>query len=121
MGVFGISFRARSSQLVLAETSFHQPQKSQPYQATYKSQSGSKRQRLSYTPEESAAMVKNSSEGASASETNAINLTRMVARLQHILVTPDSATESRLRTNRYEREKVGTVCIYHFPTLELDS
>lgn len=56
-------------------------------------------------------MVRNPSVGASASETNAINLTRMVARLEHILVTPDSATESRLRTNRYEREKVGTVGI----------
>lgn len=54
-------------------------------------------------------MVKGPSKGASASETNAINLTRMVARLQHILVTPDSTTEARLRTNRFERDKVGTV------------
>merc|ERR1711964_419455 len=36
-----------------------------------------------------------------------INLTRLLARLQQTLISPDSATESRLRTS-LEREKVGT-------------
>ncbi|TAQ84638.1 hypothetical protein B7494_g7040 [Chlorociboria aeruginascens] len=37
-----------------------------------------------------------------------INLTRMLARLQKILINPDSSTESRLRVSSYEREKIGT-------------
>merc|ERR1712093_42800 len=36
-----------------------------------------------------------------------INLTRLLARLQQTLISPDPATESRLRTS-LEREKVGT-------------
>jgi hypothetical protein len=55
-------------------------------------------------------MVRNTATEASASGINAINLTRMVSRLHHMLVTPDSAAEAKLRTSRYEREKVGTVC-----------
>jgi hypothetical protein len=39
----------------------------------------------------------------------AINLTRMLARLHGIIITPDSDTEARLRASSLERERVGTV------------
>lgn len=42
-------------------------------------------------------------------DTTAIDLSRLIARLQNILVTPDSATETKLRASSYEREKVGNV------------
>ncbi|KAK0109657.1 hypothetical protein ONS95_002338 [Cadophora gregata] len=44
---------------------------------------------------------------ANSPDLTAINLTRLLARLQQTLISPDSATESRLRTT-LEREKVGT-------------
>ncbi|KAH7409168.1 hypothetical protein BKA64DRAFT_389096 [Cadophora sp. MPI-SDFR-AT-0126] len=44
---------------------------------------------------------------ANAPDLTAINLNRLLARLQQTLITPDSATESKLRTS-LEREKVGT-------------
>lgn len=37
----------------------------------------------------------------------------MLYRLQQILINPDAATESKLRISSYEREKVGTVRIFH--------
>lgn len=46
---------------------------------------------------------------ASPQDTAAIDLSRMIARLQNILVTPDSGTETKLRASSYEREKVGNV------------
>ncbi|KAF4613405.1 hypothetical protein G7Y89_g15481 [Cudoniella acicularis] len=36
-----------------------------------------------------------------------VNLNRMLARLQQILITPHPETESRLRASSLEREKVG--------------
>ena len=48
---------------------------------------------------------------ANAPDLTGINLTRLLARLQQTLISPDSATESRLRTS-LEREKVGTVSNY---------
>lgn len=44
---------------------------------------------------------------ANAPDLTGINLTRLLARLQQTLISPDPATESRLRTS-LEREKVGT-------------
>ncbi|KAH8756550.1 hypothetical protein BGZ57DRAFT_909276 [Hyaloscypha finlandica] len=43
-----------------------------------------------------------------APDPTAINLTRMIARLQKILISPDQDTESKLRSSSLEREKVGT-------------
>jgi len=36
---------------------------------------------------------------------------RMLESLQHVLITPDAATETKLRTSRLERQKVATVCL----------
>ncbi|CZT47582.1 uncharacterized protein RSE6_08162 [Rhynchosporium secalis] len=44
---------------------------------------------------------------ANAPDLTTINLTRLLARLQQTLISPDSVTEARLRTS-FEREKVGT-------------
>jgi hypothetical protein len=54
-------------------------------------------------------MVRQSGGGAPTPDTTAIDLTRMLDRLQKTLVTPDSATETKLRASSYEREKVGVV------------
>jgi hypothetical protein len=54
-------------------------------------------------------MAKVSSLGASAPDRNAINLTRLLARLQKTLLDQDITTEQRLRSSGYERRKVGTV------------
>jgi hypothetical protein len=54
-------------------------------------------------------MARNAGGGAPVPDTTALDLSRLLARLQNILVTPDSATETKLRASSYEREKVGTV------------
>ena len=51
--------------------------------------------------------------GPAGPDPTAINLSRMLYRLQQILINPDAATESKLRISSYEREKVGTVRIFH--------
>ncbi|RFU34598.1 hypothetical protein B7463_g1736, partial [Scytalidium lignicola] len=43
-----------------------------------------------------------------APDITSVNLARMIARLQGILITPDAATEARLRGSSYERERVET-------------
>ncbi|PSS25087.1 hypothetical protein M430DRAFT_114495 [Amorphotheca resinae ATCC 22711] len=53
-------------------------------------------------------MVRHPRVGGLPPDTTAIDLSRMLARLENILVTPDSATETKLRASSYEREKVGT-------------
>jgi len=53
-------------------------------------------------------MARLSTAGASTPETAAINLTRLLSRLQKTLLRPDSVTEQRLRSSSYERIKVGT-------------
>lgn len=54
-------------------------------------------------------MAKSPALGAATPDTTAIDFSRLLARLHNILVTPDSATETKLRASSYEREKVGTV------------
>ncbi|CAG8957035.1 hypothetical protein HYFRA_00012516 [Hymenoscyphus fraxineus] len=46
--------------------------------------------------------------GAGAPDHTSLNLTRMLARLNSILITPDQQTEHRLKVSEIEREKVGT-------------
>ncbi|CZR58055.1 uncharacterized protein PAC_07945 [Phialocephala subalpina] len=45
---------------------------------------------------------------AAPPDPTAINLSRMLARLQQTLINPDSATEARLRASSLERGRVGT-------------
>jgi hypothetical protein len=47
--------------------------------------------------------------GANAPDPTAINLTRLLARLQKTLLQPDTATEQRLRGSSYERSRVDAV------------
>ena len=56
-----------------------------------------------------AIMARLSTVNNPAPDPTAINLTRMIARLQKILISPDHDTESKLRSSSLEREKVGTV------------
>jgi hypothetical protein len=56
-------------------------------------------------------MARLSAGGATAPDATAINLTRLLARLQKTLEQPDMATEQRLRTSSYERSKVEAVRI----------
>lgn len=57
-------------------------------------------------------MARLSTTGAAAPDTAAIDLTRLLARLQNTLLNPDGATERRLRTSSYERQKVQTVSLH---------
>ncbi|PBP15732.1 hypothetical protein BUE80_DR013549 [Diplocarpon rosae] len=50
---------------------------------------------------------------ANAPDLTAINLTRLLARLKQTLITPDSATESRLRTS-LERDKIEILGDFEF-------
>ena len=59
----------------------------------------------------SVTMARNQGTGSPPQDTTAIDLSRLIARLQNILVTPDSATETKLRASSYEREKVGNVSL----------
>lgn len=59
----------------------------------------------------SATMARNYGTAPPSQDTTAIDLSRLIARLQNILVTPDSATETKLRASSYEREKVGNVSL----------
>lgn len=54
-------------------------------------------------------MARLSAGGATAPDPTAINLTRLLARLQKTLQQPDTSTEQRLRTSSYERSKVEAV------------
>lgn len=54
-------------------------------------------------------MARVSAGGANAPDPTAINLTRLLARLQKTLLHPDTATEQRLRTSIYERSRVDAV------------
>jgi hypothetical protein len=54
-------------------------------------------------------MARLSTVNTPAPDPTSINLTRMIARLQRILISPDQDTESKLRSSSLEREKVGTV------------
>lgn len=54
-------------------------------------------------------MARISAGGATAPDPAAINLTRLLARLQKTLLQPDTATEQRLRTSSYERSRVDAV------------
>jgi hypothetical protein len=54
-------------------------------------------------------MARVSAGGASAPDPTAINLARLLARLQKTLLQPDNATEQRLRTSSYERSRVDAV------------
>jgi hypothetical protein len=60
-------------------------------------------------------MARLSTVNSPAPDPTAINLTRMIARLQRILISPDQGTESKLRSSSLERDKVGTV--RHTPSL----
>lgn len=62
-----------------------------------------------------ALMARLSTVNSPAPDPTAINLTRMIARLQRILISPDQGTESKLRNSSLERDKVGTV--RHTPSL----
>ena len=54
-------------------------------------------------------MARLSSVNNPAPDPTAINLTRMIARMQKILISPDQDTESKLRSSSLERERVATV------------
>jgi hypothetical protein len=54
-------------------------------------------------------MARVSAGGAAAPDPTAINLTRLLARLQKTLLQPNTATEQRLRTSSYERSRVDAV------------
>jgi hypothetical protein len=60
-------------------------------------------------PHNTTIMARLSTVNNPALDPTAINLTRMIARLQRILISPDQDTESKLRSSSLEREKVGTV------------
>jgi hypothetical protein len=60
-------------------------------------------------------MARVSAGGANAPDPTAINLTRLLARLQKTLLQPDTATEQRLRTSSYARGRVDAVT---FPITE---
>lgn len=55
-----------------------------------------------------AIMARLSTVNSPAPDPTAINLTRMIARLQRILISPDQDAESKLRSSSLERDKVGT-------------
>ena len=57
-------------------------------------------------------MARSPGAGISAQDTTAIDFSRLLMRLQSILVTPDAARETKLRTSSYEREKVGHVSVF---------
>jgi hypothetical protein len=56
-----------------------------------------------------ARMARLSTVNTPAPDPTSINLTRIIARLQRILISPDQETESKLRSSGLERDRVGTV------------
>jgi hypothetical protein len=82
-----------------------------PYRATfiYRAAPNIGSQANAFLTTSTAIMARLSTVNNPAPDPTAINLTRMIARLQKILISPDQDTESKLRSSSLEREKVGTV------------
>ena len=70
---------------------------------------GSRAQANAFLTTNTAIMARLSTVNNPAPDPTAINLTRMIARLQKILISPDQDTESKLRSSSLERERVATV------------